>query len=183
MSPLNALSSVWRQVRPKADLSAASQELAQALRSGMTLCEALTATAPTLAKVAVREASDKFDGGALALFIVDVRDSLKRQLLEASQLVMDAPMSGALRFAARGVNGDTFVQHLINSLLAATELYVESMPLESVNESGCTRAVSELFTRSLCVLVTRNDAIRRCGQGGRAQRVEFIPLPQPSPRV
>lgn len=181
MSPLNALSTVWRQFRPKADLSAASHELAQSLRAGMTLCEALTATAPALARVAVREASDKFDGGALGLFIVDVRDSLKRQLIEASQLVMDAPMSGALRYAARGVNGDTFVQHLINSLLAATELYVESMPLQSVSESACTRAVSELFTRSLCVLVTRNDAIRRCGQ--RAQRVEFIPLPQPSPRV
>lgn len=180
MSPLNALSTVWRQVRPKADLSAASHELAAALRSGMTLCEGLTATAPALARVAVREASDRFEGGALALFIVDVRDSLRRQLLEASAGVMDAPMAGALRFAAHGVNGDTFVQHLINSLLGATGLYVESMPLERVNETGCTREVSKLFTRSLCVLVSRNDAIRRCGE--RSRRVEFIPMPQPSPQ-
>lgn len=179
MSPLNALSSVWRLVRPKADPSQASRELAQALRDGLTLCEALTATSESLAQVAVREASDKFDGGALALFIVDVRDSLRRQLLEASQLVQDAPMAGALRVAARRVNGDTFVQHLINCLLAATELYVESMPLQSVSESGCTRAVTELFKRSLCVLVSRADAGRRCGE--RSRRMEFgIPMPAPS---
>ncbi len=180
MSPLNALSTVWRQFRPKADLTAASRELAAALRDGLTLCEALTVCSPALARVAVREASDSFDGGALALFIVDVRDSLRRQLLDASSMVMDAPMAGALRFAAHGVKGDTFVQHLINSLLSATEIYVESMPLEAVNEAGCTRAVTELFTRSLCVLVSRTDAGRRCGE--RSRRVEFIPLPQPSPQ-
>ena len=178
MSPLTALSTVWRQYRPRPDPHAGSRELVAALHNGLSLGEALQQTAVTLAKTSVHEAAANFESGALALFIVDVRDSLRRQLLEASVAVLDAPLCQALRNAANSVNDDTFVQHLINSLLAATDLYVESMPVESLSESRCSREVKALFQRSLCVLISRTDAARRCGE--RSHRVEFIPMPQPS---
>ena len=178
MSPLTALSTVWRQYRPRPDPQSGSRQLVAALHDGASLGEALQQTATVLAKNSVHEAAARFDGGVLALFIVEVRDSLRRQLLEASVTVLDAPVTTALRSAANAVNDDTFVQHLINSLLTATDLYVESMPVQSLNERRCTREVTTLFQRSLCVLLTRTDAARRCGE--RSRRVEFIPLPQPS---
>ena len=178
MSPLTALSTVWRQYRPRPDPQTGSLRLVAALQGGANLSEALQQTAGVLAKISVHEAASRFEGGVLALFIVDVRDSLRRQLLEAAVLVMDAPLATALRSAARAVNDDTFVQHLINSLLTATGLYVESMPVQFLNETRCTREVTALFHRSLCVLLSRSDAARLCGE--RSRRVEFIPMPQPS---
>lgn len=178
MSPLNTLSTVWRQYRPRPDPHSGSRQLVAALREGTSLGDALQQTAALLAKTSVHEAAARFDGGVLALFIVDVRDSLRRQLLEAAALVLDAPVASALRTAANAVNADTFVQHLINALLKATDLYVESMPVESLREARCTREVSALFQRSLCVLITRSEAARCCGE--RSRRVEFIPMPQPS---
>ena len=178
MSPLNALSTVWRQYRPRPDPQNGSRQLVAALRDGASLGDALQQTAAALAKTSVHEAAARFDGGVLALFIVEVRDSLRRQLLAASSTVHDAPVAAALRSASKAVNDDTFVQHLINSLLAATDLYVESMPVVSLSESRCSREVTALFQRSLCVLISRNDAARRCGE--RTRRVEFVPMPQPS---
>ncbi len=171
MSPLTALSSAWRQWRPRVDARTGSRALVNALHTGMSLGEALQFAAPMLAKVAVSEAAHRFEGGALALLIVDVRDSLRRQLLEAGKEVQDALLLAALGNAAQQVDGDTFVGHLINTLLGATGLYVESMPVASLDEAKCTREVSALFTRSLCVLLSRTDAARRVG--GRSQRVEF----------
>lgn len=178
MSPLTTLSTVWRQYRPRPDPHSGSRQLVAALREGASLGDALQQTAALLAKTSVHEAAARFDGGVLALFIVDVRDSLRRQLLEASTELVDAPVSTALRSAAKAVNDDTFVQHLINSLLKATDLYVESMPVQYLNETRCRREVTALFQRSLCVLLSRTDAARRCGE--RSRRVEFIPMPQPS---
>lgn len=178
MSPLSALSTAWRQYRPRPDRQAGSRELVAALHAGASLKDALALTAAALARASVHEASARFDGGALGLFIVDVRDALKRQLLEASAGVQDASLSHALRNAARSVNDETFVQHLINALLGATGLYVESMPVERLSEARCTREVTALFQRSLCVLISRTDAARRMGE--RRHRVDFIPLPQPS---
>ena len=178
MSPLTALSTVWRQYRPRPSPQTGSRQLVAALHAGASLGEALQQNAAVLAKISVHEAAARFDGGVLALFIVEVRDSLRRQLLEAATLVLDAPVAASLRNAANAVNGDTFVQHLINSLLKATDLYVESMPLVSLREARCSREVSALFQRSLCVLISRSDAARCCGE--RSHRVEFIPMPQPS---
>jgi hypothetical protein len=178
MSPLTALSTAWRQYRPRPDPQTGSRQLVAALQDGASLGDALQQTAVALAKASVHEAAARFDGGVLALFIVDVRDSLRRQLLEASVAVMDAPLATALRTAAKAVNDDTFVQHLINSLLTATGLYVESMPVQQLSEARCAREVTALFQRSLCVLLSRTDAARRCGE--RSRRMEFIPMPQPS---
>src|SRR6478672_8649714 len=110
MSPLNALSTVWRQYRPRPSPHTGTRQLVSSLRDGASLGEALQLTS-----------------GMLAEFIVDVKDSLRRQLLEASVSVQDAPVGTALRSMAKAVNDDTFVQHLINALLKATDLYVESM--------------------------------------------------------
>lgn len=175
MSPLTALSTVWRQYRPRPSLHTGTRQLVASLRDGASLGEALGLHATTLAQIAVHEAATRFEGGMLALFIVDVKDSLRRQLLEAAVSVNDAPVGMALRNAAKAVNEDTFVQHLINALLKATDLYVESMLVESLRESKCAREVTELFKRSLCVILSRNDAARRCGE--RTHRVEFIPMP------
>lgn len=178
MSPLTALSSAWRQWRPRVDPQTGSRALVAALHAGRSLGEALQQAAPHLARVAVSEAAGKFEGGALALFIVDVRDSLGRQLLDAGRLVQDAALMSSLRTASNNVDGDTFVQHLINTLLASTSLYVESMAVEHLAEARCTRDLTALFTRSLCVLISRSDAARRTGE--RSHRVEFVPFPQPS---
>ncbi len=175
MSPLNALSTVWRQYRPRPSPHTGTRQLVSSLRDGASLGEALQLNSAMLAEIAVQEAAQRFQGGMLALFIVDVKDSLRRQLIEASVSVQDAPVGTALRSMAKSVNDDTFVQHLINALLKATDLYVESMIVESLSEAKCTREVSELFKRSLCVILSRNDAARRCGE--RTHRVEFIPMP------
>ena len=66
------------------------------------------------------EASRRFDGGAVGLFIVDVRDALGMQLSRAGVLSQDALIRTALEQAARRVDDDTFVQHLINTLLEVT---------------------------------------------------------------
>lgn len=174
MSPLLALGTTWRRLRPRIDGDAGARELVKALRAGRSLGEALTDVAPTLAKVAVNEAAARFEGGALALFIVDVRDSLRRQLDDAGRLSEDALISGALRLVSTKVDGETFVQHLINELLRATGLYVEAQPLTWLPEARCTHVVARLFERSLCLLLGRSDAARRLGE--RTQRLEFIPL-------
>lgn len=177
-SPLIALSTAWRQLRPRPDPHAGSRQLVATLQGGARLGQALQACAEVLAKTSVSDAARQFEGGALALFIVDVRDALERQLLEAADGVKDAPLCEALHHAARAVNDDAFVQHLINTLLAATELYVESQAVERLDERRCTREVTALFQRSLCVIVSRADAGRVCGE--RTRRLEFIPFPQPS---
>jgi hypothetical protein len=178
MSPLTALTSVWRQWRPRVDARAGSRALINALQTGMSLGDALAFSAPMLAKVAVREAAARFEGGALALLIVDVRDSLRRQLLEAGTEVQDASLLTAFGSASFHVDGETFVGHLINTLLTSTGLYVESQALDSFDEARATRVVAALFSRSLCVLISRTDAARRIGE--RTRRSEFIPFPQPS---
>ncbi|MFO0595048.1 MAG: hypothetical protein U0228_07080 [Myxococcaceae bacterium] len=167
----------WRQVRPRPDATSGARRLVGELQQGSSLGEALTEAADQLARVAVSEAAKSFEGGVLALFIVDVRDSLRRQLSQAGGLSQDAVMRGALELASRRVDEDTFVQHLINALLEATGIYVESMLVERLDEAKCERAVSALFQRSLCTLVGRSDAARRLGQ--RPSRLEFI-VPSPS---
>lgn len=175
MSPLTALSSAWRQWRPRVDPRAGSRALVAALRSGASLAEALRRAAPMLAKVAVSEAAGRFEGGALALFIVDVRDSLCRQVLEAGAGVHDGLLHAALRTVASNVEGETFVQHLINTTLEASAVYVESMPVEVIDEGRCTQALTVLMHRSLCALISRTDGARCMGE--RSHRVEFIPFP------
>ncbi len=172
MSPL---STVWHHFGPSPDVAGV---LARALRDGATVGESLAQHAPQLARVAVRRAARRFDDGPLALFIVDVRDALRRLLLEASAQVADVPVRTALRRAAGQVTGDTFVQHLINTLLEAHGAYSEAVVVKGVARVASAKALTALFERSLCVLVTRADAGRRCGE--RSRRLEFIALPSPS---
>lgn len=178
MSPFTALSSLWRQWRPRVDPLIGVHALRDALNDGANLGEALKLAAPMLAQAAVSDAAMRFEGGAVALFIVEVRDSLRAQLVEAGTQVQDAAMLGALRAASNNVDGDTFVQHLINTLLGATDCYVESQLISTIDEARCTGALTALFSKSLCVVLTRSDAARKLGS--RTRRLEFIPMPQPS---
>lgn len=174
MSPLQALSTVWSAFRPEAGHLALARELDR----GMTLGEALTRAAPALCGDAVRTAAMTFEEAPVALFIVDVRDALSRGLRVAAKEVPDVAMAHALRRAASLVKHDTFVQHLINTLLETMGAYSEVMVVRAVQQRACRDAVTELFVRSMCVLVSRADASRRTGQ--RARRMEFLALPQPS---
>ncbi len=174
MSPLQALSTVWSSFRSEEGHLA----LAREIENGATLGEALTRSAPALCGDAVRTARETFEEAPVALFIVDVRDALSRSLRLAAKQVVDVPTAHALRRAASLVKHETFVQHLINTLLEASGAYSEVMVVRSVRERVCREAVTELFLRSMCVLVSRADASRRSGQ--RARRMEFLALPQPS---
>lgn len=178
MSPFTALTSLWRQWRPRVDPLLGVNALSASLQAGSSLGDALVKAAPALAQAAVSDAAMRFEGGALALFIVEVRDSLRAQLLETGKTVHDAPLLGALRAMSLALDGDTFVQHLINALLEASELYTETQVPERLDEARCTRAVAALLQRSLCVTLSRSDAARTLST--RARRLEFIPLPQPS---
>jgi hypothetical protein len=183
MSPLSfrpvvAMAAVWRQVKPRPDADEGSRALVAALREGRSLGDALAVAAPRLAQVAVSEAGRAFHGGPLALFIVDVRDSLRRQVQVAGRLSQDLSMRMALERASRRVDDDTFVQHLINTLLESTSLYTESMPLEVIPEARCARDVAALFTRALSTLISPNDRARRLGE--RTTAMEFVPMPSPS---
>lgn len=175
-SSLAMLSNVWRRVKPRPDAEAGARVLVAALQNGRSLGEALSEAAPVLARVAVSEAARTFDGGALALFIVDVRDALARQLSAAGALSQDSLIRTALVQAAGRVDDDTFVQHLINTLLEANEVYVEALPVEQLRETRSARALAELFNRALCLLISRHDGARRLGE--RAVAMEFsVPAP------
>ncbi|MBL8915081.1 MAG: hypothetical protein JNM17_30535 [Archangium sp.] len=166
-------------MKPRPDADAGALALVTALRNGASLGEALASSSPMLARVAVSEAAKRFDGGAVGLFIVDVRDALGFQLSRAGVLSQDVLIRTALEQAARRVDDDTFVQHLINTLLEVTGVYVEAMPVERLHESKCTRALSDLFTRALCLLISRHDGARRLGE--RTAAMEFAgPVPAPS---
>lgn len=174
MSPLHALSTVWSAFRPEDGPLALTRELDR----GFTLGEALSRAAPALCGDAVRTAAMTFEEAPVALFIVDVRDALSRNLRAAARQVPDVPMAHALRRAASLVKHDTFVQHLINTLLEASGAYSEVMVVRSIQQRVCREALTALFLRSMCTLLSRADASRRTGQ--RAQRMEFLALPQPS---
>lgn len=174
MSPLHALSTAWTALRSEEGHLALARELDR----GFTLGEALSRAAPALCADAVRKAAMRFEDAPVALFIVDVRDALSRALRAAATQVPDVPMAHALRRAASLVKHDTFVQHLINTMLEASGAYSEVMVVRTIQQRVCREALTELFLRSMCVLVSRADAGRRTGQ--RARRMEFLALPQPS---
>ena len=178
MSPLTALSSLWRQWKPRVDPRVGVKALSTSLQAGEALGDALVKAAPSLAQAAVADAAMRFEGGALALFIVEVRDSLRAQLRETSEQVHDAGLTGALAALSHALNGDTFVQHLVNTVLQATNLYTETQVLARYDEGRVEAAVEQLLRRSLCLVLNRSDAARRISE--RARRLEFIPLPQPS---
>jgi hypothetical protein len=172
------VSKVWRRVKPRPAAASGSDAVLAELRGGRSLGEALQGAGPALAQVAVSEAARRFEGGAIALFIVDVRDALGRQLLDAGRRCEDAQLHQALAQAARRVDDDTFVQHLINALLEANRAYVEANPVDHIAEGRSTRALTQLLARALSSLISRHDGARRLGE--RTPALEFVPFPAPS---
>lgn len=159
----------------------AAPTLLAALGAEASLGAALRASGPALAKVAVREAARRFDSGAVALLIADVRDSLRRQLVSAARTLDgrgERALALSLGAVARRLNEDTFVQHLVNAVLEACELYTEAQPLEP--RLGTLRrveaAVTALLERSLCVLLPRSDAGRMI-RDGAAPAFSWPPAP------
>ncbi|MCC6338190.1 MAG: hypothetical protein IT380_29880 [Myxococcales bacterium] len=148
-----------KSVAPSVKLA---DEVRLRLEAGSSMGTVLRASFPVLAASAVDAASQRFEGGAVALLIVDVRDALAA-ITQGANLELSsrgrswrgaAECLGQLSLA---VGDDTFVQHLINTCLEATGVYTESMPLgpDAVDAARLTRAVAELLSRSLPAILSR----------------------------
>lgn len=150
--------------------SSAAGVLMQFLERGEPLGRALRTAGPALASAAVTDALRRFESGAVALFIVELRDSLRRQLYEAGvelHAADEQPLARVLTLVAARLDDDTFIQHLVNAVLAATDLYSEALPFEPRRKTlrRVEAAVSDVFLRSLCVLLTRSEAAHTVNRG------------------
>lgn len=168
-----------RPVPPSVKLA---DELALRLSHGGALGPALRASFPTLSALAVGRACARFEGGAVALLIVDIRDALAGLTAAAAAELTrrDADAwgwtAGRLEALARALGDDTFVQHLINTCLEATHVYTESMPLDAhaVDDAALARAVTELLSRSLPAVLSRAELNQSVG--GRDFRGVQLPV-------
>lgn len=130
-----SFSSLLRVLAPSAATRLANQ-MDERLRAGEAFGAALKAVLPALAREAVEDAASRFEGGAVALFIVDLRDVL-RHTLESAGRKLSRRHLGTGAFLARRM-GDVSAalvdeqveQHLINCVLSVTGLYAEAMTLE-----------------------------------------------------
>jgi hypothetical protein len=164
--------------RPVSPAVRYADELGLRLSGGAPLGAALRASFPALARVAVKDAARRFEGGAVALFIVDLRDALASTVAGAANELerRDAStwrvLSRRLEAFAEALSGDTFVQHLVNTCLEATQLYTESMPLEpeALDVDALAAAVAALLSRSLGAVLSRAElaqtTARRTYSGG-----------------
>lgn len=172
---MQAWTSSWRRLaqvlkgllpaRPVSPAAQVADEVALRLRDGAALGPALRASFPVVARLAVERAGERFEGGAVALLIVDVRDGLV-SLVSSSAAELQRRDARAWAFTAarlerlaHALAGDTFVQHLINTCLEATGVYTESHPLEraAVDIERLARAVTELLSRSLVAMLSRAE--------------------------
>lgn len=119
--------------------SAASRvaaRVSERLEAGDSLGTALRGAAELLSAEAVRDATGRFDGGAAALFIADVRDALVRTLDSTGRkLSRRHPGAGAylgkhLSAVARALADEQVEQHLINCVLGVAGLHAEAAVLE-----------------------------------------------------
>jgi hypothetical protein len=114
---------------------------------------ALERTRRALVEGVVMQAAEDFELNPIALFIVDVRDGLHRALTEAATGLAQSPTPGAaqasrrLRFLALQVQGDTFVQHLINLCLETAGVYDESVPVERIEGARVVAPLTALLAR------------------------------------
>lgn len=182
---MQARTSSWRRLakvlkgflpsRPVAPPVKWADEVALRLADGGSLGPALRASFPTLAELAVHAATQRFEGGAVALLIVDLRDALTSTVSGAADELSRRDVttcSEPLHALAHALAGDTFVQHLINTCLEATLLYTESMPLEpdAIDTERLAAAVAALLSRSLPAALSRaqlaQTTTRRTYSGG-----------------
>lgn len=163
MAPLFVLGSALRSLRPVP--ATAAPALVRALEREAPLGRAFREVSPALARVAVRAAARRFDSGAVALLIVDVKDTLRQQLYDAALALQargELALAHSLASVVQRLDDDTFAQHLVNAVLQATDLYTEAQVFEPgvVALRRIEDAVVVLLERSLCVLLTRNEAAR-----------------------
>lgn len=166
---LARLSQALRRLTP-AGLRAVTpaEELAKRLRNGAPIGDALRSVFPHVAQAAAVTARARFEGGAAALLIVDLRDALRSELLDlacglAQQDAGFSALAARLEALACSVEGDTFVQHLINTCLSSLNVYTESHPVEvaQLGPAPCAVQVGELLCRSLSSVMTRAEQSQR----------------------
>ena len=140
------------------------ERLSAALDAGAAFGPALKETLPALVEASVDVASAKFDSGAVALFIVDLRDAVARRLEKAAALAGRKDgwgpwMKVRLLDVAGSLRTETVEQHLINAVLSVTGLYAEAMTLDvaRVDRAELTRAVTTVLQRSLSTVFSRRE--------------------------
>lgn len=124
-----------RLARPSAASRVASR-LSAALEAGEPLGAALRGAAELLSAEAVRDATARFEGGAAALFLADLRDALRRTLESAGRkLARRHPAAGGdlgqhLSALSGALTEEQVEQHLINCVLGVAGLCAEAAVLE-----------------------------------------------------
>lgn len=143
----------------------AAAQLEVHLREGDNFGEALSCVLPELVADAARSAHDKFDGGAVALLIVDFRDALHRRLSRLAETLAERERPWALYSSARltqlslALHDETVEQHLINTVLELTGAWAEIVPVvrAEVDAVRLASSVMELLLRALPAIFTRHE--------------------------
>jgi hypothetical protein len=169
-TPLNRLTRWMKSLKALRFLGAWSSERAAAdfelrLRTGANFGDALTAVLPELVADAARSAHEKFDGGAVALLIVDFRDALHRRLSRLAETLAERERPWALYSSARltqlslALHDDTVEQHLINTVLECTGAWAEMVAVVrgEIDPQRLASSVVELLLKALPAVFSRHD--------------------------
>lgn len=182
---LARLSQALRRLTPAALARAVTpaEELARRLKNGELVGDALRTVFPQVAAGAAMQAKARFEGGAVALFIVDLRDALRTGLHElANGLTQQDPgfarVAERITALANSVEGDTFVQHLINTCLSTLNVYTESHAIDAsqLSNAPCAKQVGELLSRSLSSVMSRAEQAQPCPGAPNADDSSLEPL-------
>ncbi len=133
------------------------------LLAGAAFGAALKDVLPALAAEAVEDAAGRFEGGAVALFIVDVRDALRDTLestgrkLSRRHLATGAFLSRRMSDVSAALLDEHVEQHLINCVLSVTGLYAEAMTLElaRLDKEKLARALAEVLRQLVGATLSR----------------------------
>jgi hypothetical protein len=155
-------------------LRPAPRSLAEALARGEALGPAVMAWAPEAVASAVREAAGRFESGAVALFIVDVRDGLLRRLEHEQGTLTGLQREYFGAFVAR-LRDDDGQQRLINAVLEGAGLPLELSAFSPRLAGPVVGAVSRLVVQAARVTWPCGEASRDAGVG--------LAAPWPWPRA
>ena len=143
---------------------------------GVTLRASLEHVVSTSVDVALL----RFESGAVALFIVDLRDALVRRFERAAAVAAeraDAPggrwVRARLRSVAVALKTEMVEQHLINAVLGVTGLYAEAMTLDPsrVDRDALVRQVTTMLQQSLSTVFNRAELAVTLDEVPRAAKV------------
>ena len=164
----------------------------EALRSGLTLGEAMRDAADPIAKKAVASALEEFSDGPAALLITCLLESatlewerLGAEVLRAQGLTKDGAVWACTRLTeyGRSLGDETMSQHVINLVLGVTGLHVEALILTraDVDAPRLEAKLAELLQQGLSSCVPRADLSRSVRSVPTGRRPRFaVPAPRPS---